>query len=183
MVWLTPLSAQHSLHPYPISTQAHPYPISTQRFDMLIVMGFMRDVKRHVSDKLLPGLLGPTGPIWAHFGANFHPLSTNVEKLKLLNFNVEGLDSILDNPEFFSLINKHDFCILTETMRNDDTKLNLENFWDFSLARPKCEERGRYSGGITILIKSHLKKGVKIRESMEGIVVLELHSTFLNCKT
>ena len=98
----------------------------------------------------------------------------STRNLKLLSFNVEGLDSMLLDPNFLDMINKHDICILTETMRKDDSKLNLNGFWDFSLVRPKEEKAGRYSGGITILVKSPLRKGIKIAHSSEGIVWLRL---------
>ena len=41
--------------------------------------------------------------------------------LKILSFNVEGLDSILMDPEFNQLILDHDICLLVETMHEDDT--------------------------------------------------------------
>ena len=69
-----------------------------------------------------------------------------MENLRMLSFNVEGLDSILLDPSFMELINRHDICILTEIMKKDDSKLNLENFWDFSLVRTKEKGPGRYSG-------------------------------------
>ena len=76
--------------------------------------------------------------------------------LRLLSFNVEGLDSMLLDPSFMELIDKHDICILTETMRSTDEKLNLDGFWDFSQIRPKPKDKkdkaGRYSGGITALL-------------------------------
>ena len=101
-------------------------------------------------------------------------LLNSTRNLKLLSFNVEGLDSMLLDPNFLDMINKHDICILTETMRKDDSKLNLNGFWDFSLVRPKEKKAGRFSGGITILVKSPLRKGIKIAHSSEGIVWLRL---------
>ena len=71
----------------------------------------------------------------------------NKNGINLLSFNVEGLESMLLDPSFSDLINNHDVCLLSETMRKDDTKLNLDNFWDFSLIRPKNKKAGRHSGG------------------------------------
>ena len=106
----------------------------------------------------------------------------STRNLKLLSFNVEGLDSILLDPNFLDMINKHDICILTETMRKDDSKLNLNGFWDFSLVRPKEKKAGRYSGGITILVKSPLRKGIKIAHSSEGFVWLRLFQNMFKMK-
>ena len=100
--------------------------------------------------------------------------------IKLLNFNVEGLDTMLCDPSFFPLIESHDICFLTETMKKDDTKLNLEGFWDHSLVRKKCKKAGRYSGGITVLVKLHLRGGVKIVHCSEGFLWIRLCKTFFH---
>ncbi len=62
------------------------------------------------------------------------------KELSLLSFNVEGLESILRDPSFHTLIDVHDICFLSETMKRDDSKLNLKGFWDFSLVRKKKQE-------------------------------------------
>ena len=49
---------------------------------------------------------------------------------------MEGLVSELEDPTFINLINKHDICLLYETWKSDDSKINLPGFWDFSIARP-----------------------------------------------
>ena len=102
------------------------------------------------------------------------------QNLKILSFNIEGLDSILRDPSFLDLINKHDICILTETMKKDDSKLNLDNFWDFSQIRPKEKKSGRHSGGITILVKTHLRRGARIAHNSEGILWLRLCKNIFN---
>ena len=50
-------------------------------------------------------------------------LTENVKLLKglrILNFNIEGLDSGLQDPSLIDVINRHDICILTETWKKDD---------------------------------------------------------------
>ena len=106
--------------------------------------------------------------------------SQKLKDLKILSFNVEGLDSILMDPEFTQLTLDHHICLLVETMRKDDTKLNLEGFWDDSLVRSKCEKIGRYSGGITVLVKSVLRKGIKVVHKSEGILWLRLDRKFFH---
>ena len=106
--------------------------------------------------------------------------SLEVRSLKVLSFNVEGLDSMLLDPNFMELAMKHDICLLSETMRKEDSKLNLPGFWDFSIVRPKCKTKGRNSGGITVLVKSPLRSGIKIMESSEGLVWLRLRGDFFN---
>ena len=62
--------------------------------------------------------------------------------IKVLNFNVEGLESMLLDPFFTELINLHDICLLTETMKKDVSKLNLENFDDVRQVRHKEIKKG-----------------------------------------
>ena len=88
---------------------------------------------------------------------------------------------MLLDPSFYELINNHDICILQETMRKDDSKLNIENFWDFSQVRPKKQKIGRHSGGKTILIRESLREGIKIAQDSDGIL-MKLMKTFFHTK-
>ena len=108
--------------------------------------------------------------------------STKISELRFLSFNVEGLESMLLDPSFYELINNHDICILQETMRKDDSKLNIENFWDFSQVRPKKQKIGRHSGGITILIRENLREGIKIAQNSDGILWFRLLKAFFHTK-
>ena len=98
--------------------------------------------------------------------------------INLFSFNVEGLDSILLDPSFITMIQKHDICLLTETMRGDDSKLDIPGFWDYSLIRPKGKKAGRHSGGITVLVKERLRSGIKIAHSSEGFLWSKLDKSF-----
>ena len=66
--------------------------------------------------------------------------------LKLLSFNIEGLASGLEDPNFIDLMYKHDICLLSETWKRDESKINLPGWWDFSQVRPKHKKAGRHSG-------------------------------------
>ena len=102
------------------------------------------------------------------------------QTLDLLSFNVEGLDSMLEDPSFTSLVDSHDICFLTKTMRKEDTKLNIDGFWDFSQIRPKTKKKGRFSGGITVLAELDIRPGIKIVDSSEGFVWIKLDKVFFN---
>ena len=54
------------------------------------------------------------------------------EHLKLFSFNVEGLKPQLEHPNFLETIQDYDTSILTETWKNDTSKINIEVFWDYS---------------------------------------------------
>ena len=100
------------------------------------------------------------------------------EIIKILNFNVEGLTTELDDPSFIDLLYKHDICLLSETWRSDDTKLGLPGLWDFSVVRPKSRKALRHSGGVSVICKDKLRRGIKISHSSEGFIWLKLDSNF-----
>jgi len=71
-------------------------------------------------------------------------------------------------------------CLITETWRKDNTKLNIDGFWDFSQIRPKHRKAFQHSGGITVLIKHHVKPGIKVADSTEGFIWLKLDKSFFH---
>ena len=53
------------------------------------------------------------------------------EHLKLFSFNVEGLKPKLEDPNLLETIQDY-ISILTETWKNDPSKINIEGFRDYS---------------------------------------------------
>ena len=82
--------------------------------------------------------------------------------LKFASFNVEGLRNKLDDNNFKREISKHDFITLVETWLPPDEQVHFEGYSTFSLYRKMNPRAKRAAGGITLLIKEHLSKGVKI---------------------
>ena len=82
--------------------------------------------------------------------------------LKILNFNVEGLASELDDPSLIKLINKHDICLLNETWKKDDSKVGLLGFWDFSLVRNKTTKKGGLLEELQSFVRTKLEKKSKL---------------------
>ena len=78
------------------------------------------------------------------------------------------------------LLYEHDICLLQETWKRDESKINLPGCWDFSQVRPKYRKKGRHSGGITVLCKDQYRPGIKILESSEGIIWMKLDAKFFN---
>ena len=66
--------------------------------------------------------------------------------------------------------------------RDMDPVCSLHHFWDMSQVRPKKKKLGRHSGGITILVKSHLRKGIKVAHNSEGLLWFCLSKSFFNLK-
>ena len=102
--------------------------------------------------------------------------------IKLLNFNIEGLASGLEDPEFLDMMYKHDICVFCETWRKDDSKINLPGWWDFSIVRPKTKKSGRFSGVISFFCKEGLRSGIKVVEVSEGFVWVRLDAKVFNLK-
>ena len=92
------------------------------------------------------------------------------EHLKLFSFNVEGLKPKLEDPNFLETIQDYDISILTETWKNDPSKINIEGFWDYSQIRPKHKNAIRHSGGISILVRYNIRPGLKLIENAEGFL-------------
>ena len=103
-----------------------------------------------------------------------------MDNLKILSFNIEGLASGLDDPNLLELMYKQDICLLQETWKRDETKINIPGWWDFSQVRPKHKKAGRHSGGVSILCKDEHRSGVKIEESAEGFIWVKLDAKFFN---
>ena len=74
------------------------------------------------------------------------------EHLKLFSFNVEGLKPKLEDPNFLETIQDYDISILTETWKNDPSKINIEGFWDYSQVQPKHKNAIRHSGNHHIYL-------------------------------
>ena len=98
-------------------------------------------------------------------------------------WNIEGLTNKLDNPDFISKIKDFDLISLVETwLPYGNQKINIDGYYSFSKHRKqKAQNARRNSGGITILVKSSVKKGIKFldRESNEEFVWWKLEKSFL----
>ncbi len=91
--------------------------------------------------------------------------------LKFCSWNIEGLSGKSDDEDFLSIIDSFDFISLVESWLSENT-VNIQGFYSFSKCRQKSNRAGRNSGGITVLVKSELREGVKFfdKESSEEFV-------------
>ena len=92
------------------------------------------------------------------------------QNIKILSLNVEGLKPKLKDPNFLEFIKDYDISIFNETWKADISKLNIEEFWDYSQVRPKHKNAIRHSGGITILAKHNIRPGLRVVENSEGFL-------------
>ena len=99
--------------------------------------------------------------------------------MKFCSFNVEGLFDKLQDKEFTQVIQSYDFITLVETWLPTKSKISIEGFYSFSKSRKKNERARRYSGGISILVKQNLKRGLKIiDEKCESFLWVKLCKDF-----
>ena len=80
-------------------------------------------------------------PKYSNVQISKYPAQQGKENLSILSFNVEGLETELNDPLFIDLLYRHDICLLSETWRKSDSKLDLPGLWDFSLIRPKTKKK------------------------------------------
>lgn len=87
-------------------------------------------------------------------------------KLKYLSigqWNVHGLKDKISNQDFMNEIKDFDVSFLSETWLKDKVKLNENDFYvDHVPATKKKNKQGRFSGGVTVLIKPNLSKIIRV---------------------
>ena len=84
---------------------------------------------------------------------------------KFMSYNVEGLLPMLSDNSFIEKITKYDFISLIETWLPEGFNINIPGFYSMSKYRKKAKKARRHSGGITVLVKNSLRKGVKFFSS------------------
>jgi exonuclease III len=102
--------------------------------------------------------------------------------LRFAVWNIEGLSCKLNDIDFISKLENFDLISLVETwLPYGQNNINIDGFFSFSKNRKDISQNSRRSsGGITILVKSSLRKGVKFldKESTEEFVWWKLDKTF-----
>lgn len=102
--------------------------------------------------------------------------------LRFCSWNIEGLSGKLNDSDFLSKIGQFDLISLVETWLIDRSALNIDGFYSFSKCRKMPMNARRNSGGITILVKSSLRKGIKFfdKESCDDFVWWKLDKNFFH---
>ena len=89
------------------------------------------------------------------------------KSLRFCSWNIEGLSTKLYDEDFLSIINSFDCISLVENWLSDPSVVNLPGFYSSKL-REKSKRANRNSGGITVLIKSELRKGVRFLQKQSS---------------
>ena len=85
---------------------------------------------------------------------------------------MEGLKPKLGDHNFIDFIQKY---VVTLT---DTSKINNEEYWDYSQIRSNHKNAIRHSGGITILAKHIIRPAIKLVEKTEGFRWFKLDKNF-----
>ena len=89
------------------------------------------------------------------------------------HLNTEGLQSKLEDPILHRDIYKYDIIVLLETWLPRGFQVKFPGFYNsYSIYRPKNPKAKRCSGGITILVKYPLRKGIKFLPCCSNFFVL-----------
>jgi len=95
--------------------------------------------------------------------------------------NCNGLNNKLDDFEFISKVKSYDICILIETHRQHN--FIVDGYKSFFLPATKLHgvKSGRYSGGISILIKLKLQNVIKLYKTIENYAIwLKIDQKLMN---
>ena len=82
-----------------------------------------------------------------------------ITTLSIGSWNINGLGDKYRDDVFLSCL-KYDINILLETWKGTDSNLNIPEFKTLQKCRKKQKRSKRFSGGIIILYKSKLHKGI-----------------------
>lgn len=82
-----------------------------------------------------------------------------INNLSISSWNINGLGDKCRDDFFLSCI-KYDINILLETWKGADSDLNIPDFKVIQKCRKKQRRSKRFSGGVIILYKSKLHKGI-----------------------
>ena len=109
------------------------------------------------------------------------------QDIHLLSWNINGLTRKLADPDFISLINNYDLIFLTETWlsKRSHVNLNVKDFDSVHLFRNKSKttRRGRFTGGISVYFRKHLKRYPSfVEKNQNGIIVVKLAEKLFDCK-
>ena len=90
-----------------------------------------------------------------------------MKRLRVASFNVEGLKRKLEDEDFLREIYKYDIIVLVETWLpvNQNESVHVEGFFSFSTHRKKNPRARRSSGGISVLVRTCYRKGIKFLQN------------------
>ncbi|VDH97552.1 Hypothetical predicted protein [Mytilus galloprovincialis] len=112
-----------------------------------------------------------------------------MEKKNLLisSWNIQGHTSKghdkFTDPEFITNIKNSDIICLMETLSGPEDNLEIPDFKAIHLVRPKSKKSRKRFGGISVYVKSCLKRGIKfLKHQTNDYIWLQLCRSFFGLK-
>ena len=99
--------------------------------------------------------------------------------INFVTYNVRGLDSKLDDPDFISFVSQYDIICLTETFATSKPESNTFKEHNMYIAKAKkLSHQGRYSGGVLMLIRKGLNTYVEnIVTEVDNVIILKIKNS------
>jgi exonuclease III len=90
----------------------------------------------------------------------------NKSILSILHWNCNGLNlqsdkCKLDNHDFYQSITDHDLVLLSETHCHATDSITVKGYGCFQLNRSACKGNNRSYGGLAVLYRNSLRRGIK----------------------
>ena len=102
-------------------------------------------------------------------------------KFQSFNVHVEGLVNKIKDHDFLDSIKQYDFITPVDIWVSGKISVDIAGYYCFNKSIKKAKKAKRYSGGISVLVKKSLRKGVKIFSSKSNrFVWLKLDKHFFN---
>ena len=111
--------------------------------------------------------------------------TTSKNSLSILTWNLEGLitsdgTNKLRLPMVLNIVHRYDIICLNETWQDNDNNTNLNGYKQYTSFRSfKHKNAKRNSGGVAVLIKNNIAKGVsKLKSASDDSIWLKLDKNF-----
>ena len=100
----------------------------------------------------------------------------------ICHWNIEGfknsITSKFSDREFINELRKHDIVALTETHAGPNVDLTVDGYFTYCTSRAKHPKARKFSGGIAVLIRDHLRGGIEILRTSSDLVWVKLNRDF-----
>ncbi len=104
---------------------------------------------------------------------------TESHSISILYWNIQGIDTKLEDPIVQKFLFKYSIIILAETWKDGNFKISIPNYDFQNFPRNNIHSNARrQSGGMAVFIHDSILKGVKWESRFEGVLWLKLKSEF-----
>ena len=99
--------------------------------------------------------------------------------IKMLNYNISGLDSKLSDSDLISFLVEYDFICLTETfLERPKYSETFKDFHVFHAPAKKLSYHGRMSGGVSVFVKAcYLDYIEQLKIDIDNCIALKVHKS------